>query len=636
MAKKKSLMDIAEEIVHPKKSETVLPDTTEMQQVADTDNELSMLMRMLPKGVDANEVIDYGFYEFNHRYWIQRKGYHFEPVSNFTMKVLYLIIGVQPKRIVEITNTRKKKVVIDFQIEDLISVDKFKARVEAQGNFLFEGQSRDLGRIKNKLFTLEKPSIEITTLGQYRTKFWAWANGLFTGKDFLPADEKGMVEYEGDNYYIPVFASTQAEDDEDLRNYRKFLHRVDSSATFEEWAKLFCEVYGDNGKMAVAFGLFSLFRDIVFEKTRCSPMLFLFGQRGSGKGTLANSLLYLFGVAQDPLMLGGASTVVGFMRKLGQFFNGIVWLDEYKNDIGEKKIESLKNIWDGIGYERGVKDGTNRTQTTPVRSAAILSGQEMPNVEPALFSRTMLLEFRNGDFSNESIDRFNALRAMEQKGITHATQEILSHREFFKAGFEKSFKEISSTLRTAFAGNEVVERQIINYAVLVATVMVLEEKLKLPFTSTQLLLQSEKLIRRQTTMMKASNEVQQFFEMMHFLAASKLVTEGVDYQIWKGFLKIRLATIMPLYREYSRRQGLKPMDRGTLQNYLAASAAYSEEESKNTSHRFRLLKNPTNASVFLHQQIIKNYGVDFHELEHGDGQLPDNQEVTPKDTENTF
>ena len=127
---------------------------------------------------------------------------------------------------------------------------------------------------------------------------------------------------------------------------------------------------------------------------------------------MANSLMALFGTPQDPLMLGGASTVVGFMRKLGQFSNAITWLDEYKNDIGEKKIESLKNIWDRVGYERGTKDQTNKTQTTPVTSSAIISGQEMPNVEPALFSRTVLCEFRASQRSQQEVNDFNTLRRM--------------------------------------------------------------------------------------------------------------------------------------------------------------------------------------------------------------------------------
>lgn len=594
----------------------------------DTDENydtISMLENLLPKGVEVKEVMEYGFYEHKNRYWMQRKGYEFESISNFTLCVLFLIKGVNAKRIVEITNVCGKKAVIDMSISDLISLDKFRERVESTGNFLFNGKATDLARIKGKLFNQEKPSQEISTLGQYRELFYTFGNGVYNGKDFIPIDDKGMIEYETtiaaedgtkkkakEHFYIPVFGSIQADDNEDLRNYRKFIHRP-TDVTFEKWAALMCKVYGDNGKIAIAFSIVALFRDFIQDKRKFTPMLFLFGQRGGGKGTMANSMLNLWGTPQDPLMLGGASTVVGFMRKLGQFTNAIVWLDEYKNDIDERKIESLKNIWDGIGYERGVKDGgSSKTQTSPVRSAAMLSGQEMPNREPALFSRTILLTFKqtNGRTQKE-IDNFNMLREWEENGITNCTLEILKHREYFKENFESRFAEVAKLLRGAFQ-TEVIERQILNHAVLIASVWTLSDKLKFPFSYIDLIKVSEKLIDAQRMMMRTANEVQQFFEMVSHLLSSHVIYEGDSVQFSAEFVYIRIKEIMPHYRQHCRLQGMKALDKGTLESYIEASESYCPDESK-TAKRFRKLQNPTSCRVFLHDQIIKLYGVDLRE-----------------------
>jgi len=600
-------------------------DTTQQEIDAFDDDDLKFLKSHLRRlGVDADEAIDYGFYEYRNRYWMLRRGDTFESVSNFTMKVLFLIVGANPKRIVEIKNVHGKATTLDFTIEDLISIEKFKARVEGQGNFLFEGKATDLARIKNSLFNKEKASVEISRLGQYKDRFFAWANGIYDGKNFYHVDDKGMVEVEKEHYYIPVFGSTRDGDDEDLRNYRRFIHREDAT-TFKEWAAQFVQVYGDNGKLGIGFFFFAIFSDIIFERTKAAPMLFLFGQRGSGKGTMANSLMALFGTPQDPLMLGGASTVVGFMRKLGQFSNAIVWLDEYKNDIGEKKIESLKNIWDRVGYERGVKDSSNRTQTTPVTSSAILSGQEIPNVEPALFSRTVLCEFKSMQRSQKEVNDFNTLRSMEDAGITNVTIEVLSQRENIKAEIFKSYAEVSTALRAALAEHEVIERQIINYGIMCAAIMVLEKRLELPFTSTEFIQQCEVYILRQNDMMKQSNEVQQFFEMVQYLLQNSLISGEKDIIMTKGLLKIRMVSIIGLYREHARRQGMRPMDRGTLMNYIQNSEAYRKEESKQSSHRFPGLHSPTSCTVFLHSEIKRLYGVDF-----GDNlQNVEDQEQTP-------
>lgn len=591
----------------------------------DHDEEYRQLRLALPTGVNIRDAIDYGFYEYKTRYWMRRPGDRFEPISNFTMRVLFLIVGANPKRIVEIRNVYGRSTTIDMAIEDLISLDKFKARVEASGNYIFEGKASDLTRIKTKLFDEEKPSVEVARLGQYKNKFFAFANGVFDGQNFLPVDDRGMVDCGGEHYYIPVFGSTRADDDEDLRNYRKFLHRP-SAVTFEQWARLFCEVYGENGQIGVSFFLFSLFSDLIFEKTKAAPMLFLFGQRGSGKGTMANSLLTLYGHPQDPLMLGGASTVVGFMRKLGQFNNAIVWLDEYKNDIGERKIESLKNIWDRVGYERGVRDSSNRTQSTPVTSSAIISGQEIPNVEPALFSRTVLCEFRAMQREAAEVERFNRLRGMEESGITNATLEALMYRSVLAEQFHPVFTEIAGCLRQAFQGEEVIERQIINYSILIACCRVLEPHLKIPFTWYNLLRVAERYIQRQRDMMNTANEVQQFFEMVGFLLSNGLIKYGKDVYVNSGVVMIRTISIIPLYREYSKRQGMRALDRGTLMNYMQNSPAYLEKESKQTSHRFPDLQSPTSATVFLRPDFIKLYGIDFAEI----SQDIENQQQTPE------
>jgi len=219
------------------------------QELDHLDDEYMTLKMALPKGVDIKQAIEYGFYEHKHRYWMRRGGdMRFESISNFTMKVLYLIEGANPKRIVEIRNVYGITRTIDMGIEDMISLDKFKFRVESLGNFIFEGKATDLTRIKTQLLNNERSAIEISRMGQYKNHFWAWANGIYTGTAWIPTDDRGMVEVDGQHYFIPVMSNTAADNDEDLRNYRKFLHR-EGSVTFKQWGDLFCTVYGENGRM---------------------------------------------------------------------------------------------------------------------------------------------------------------------------------------------------------------------------------------------------------------------------------------------------------------------------------------------------------------------------------------------------
>lgn len=596
----KSLTDLAERIIPSLDDEELYID----------DDEYQVLKTKLPRGVNIREALEFGFFEYKNRYWMRRKD-EFEPVSNFTLKVLYLIKGANPKRIVELTNFKNRKAVIDFAIEDLISLEKFKGKIESQGNFLFEGRSTDLGRIKNKLFSLEIASTEIHVLGWQKT-FWAFANGIYYQREWHPVDQNGMVVIKNEHYYIPYLGATTADDDEDLRNFRRFVH-VPSRNTVSDWSKLFVSVYGDNGKVGIAFCLYAIFSDIAYNITKGAPMLFLFGQKSSGKGSMASSMLSLFGVAQDQYMLGGASTVVGFMRRLAQFRNGLVWMDEYKNGLNDKIVESLKNVWDRIGYVRGVMDNTNKTKTTPVTSSAILSGQEMPNAEPALFSRVVLLEFNKSSRDQGAVERFDELRKMEDAGITNCAFEIMNARDTVQSDFLTLYSEIAAAFRAAFAGIDIVDRQIANCAIICAVFACVEKVIQLPFTASELMRIFEKITKRQVSMMKTADEVQQFFEAIEFLLSNGAIKNGRDVQISEEFVKIRMQVVYPHYREAGMRQKAKIIDKGTLQNYLENSAAYAAEQSKKSSHRFSDLANPTNCMVFPTKMINLLHGVDFME-----------------------
>ena len=356
------------------------PDVVQ-QELNNHDEEYYELRKKLPAGVDVEDAITYGFYEYRNRYWMRKAEDMFIPVSNFTMRVLYLIVGANPKRIVEISNVHKRRATIDFSIEDLISIEKFKARVESQGNYLFEGNAAHLARIKNKLYTLERPSIEIGRLGQYKDLFFVWANGIYTGTGFVPVDDKGMAEVNGEHYYIPVFGSTRADDDDDLRNYRRFLHR-ESATTFAEWTDLFVTVYGTNGYIGIGFYFFSVFSDLIFERTKAAPMLFLFGQRGSGKGTMANSLMTLFGHPQDPLMLGGASTV-----------GRVTQILLVNDDDRPAQVDLL--VYGPEGLVASPTKMQSQADVVPAIRDDVFSGYKLRTVKPG--STVAQLGFRSGD-----------------------------------------------------------------------------------------------------------------------------------------------------------------------------------------------------------------------------------------------
>ncbi|MBD9036218.1 MAG: hypothetical protein EGR33_07380 [Prevotella sp.] len=78
--------------------------------------------------------------------------------------------------------------------------------------------------------------------------------------------------------------------------------------------------------------------------------------------------------------------------------NALAHIDEYKNDLDPKVIEFLKGLWDGTGRSSMNMDLDKKKEVTAVDAGIILSGQEMPTADIALFSRLIFLQFPRSTF----------------------------------------------------------------------------------------------------------------------------------------------------------------------------------------------------------------------------------------------
>ena len=111
------------------------------------------------------------------------------------------------------------------------------------------------------------------------------------------------------------------------------------------------EVFGENASVAFCYLLATLFRDIIFRRTRHFPILNLFGEKGTGKTTLATSLQSFFLHGVDPPNLG-VTSVPAMNDRVSQAVNTLAVLDEYKNDLDIRKIAYLKGLWGGGGQTK--------------------------------------------------------------------------------------------------------------------------------------------------------------------------------------------------------------------------------------------------------------------------------------------
>lgn len=546
-----------------------------LKELQDKDDKFADVRSQLPKGVNAEDYFLHGFYEQDNAYYSVTKDGP-KMVCGFTIKVLYLVKSKSaPKRIVELKNQFGYATVLDLPTEAFVSIGAFKKAVESVGNFVFEGNDVDLTRLKKKLFREEKLTQEINMLGwQARGQFYAFSNGILNGK-WTPVDEYGIVEHDDKNYFLPYLSSIN-DDFSEYANEKKFVHH-EGGLTFAQWAPLMQRVYGDNGVLGMCFYVAALFRDFIFEQHNAFPLLYNFGQRQSGKSQFVDSFKWLFGKPQDSLSLENPSTVIGMVRTLASFCNGLVYLDEYKNTVDKKTIGLLKGLWDGFGRTTGVKSNDNQTKVTKPHSATIISGQDMPTIDNALFTRVIQLEFLPKD---RDYAAYEELKAKEKLGLTGITLEVLSQRPAVLELYRETYRVALDDLKQATAGEGIEDRMLQNMATILAPMLLLvhNEQLAFPVTVQGLYEIALGNVRRQHLQIAKSTDSSRFWDVFVGLASHKpnaLIVEGIDYRFQGDNLCLRLGNVHPPYLAQHRSQYNVPgLDKTTLDYYLKNDPAF--------------------------------------------------------------
>ena len=543
----------------------------------------------LPEHVDPKLYDKYGFYEDANCYYFNTNKGKLR-LSNFTMEPLFHVASyINAKRLYRITNEFGFSQVIEVPQKDLISLSGFKLRVESLGNFLFSGSDTELGKLKSYLYDMTKSCYEITQLGwQKEQGFFAWCNGIYNGK-FTPTDSNGIVKFHEDNYYLPASSSVYQNENTLFMNERRFRFN-EGTISFYHYTEQLVKVFGDPAMFGVCFYMATLFRDFIVAQFGFFPILNLFGPKGAGKTELAISLMQFFGhQAKGPNLTN--TTKAALADHVAMFSNSLCHIDEYKNNVEYEKVEFLKGLWDGTGRTRMNMDKDKKKETTNVDAGAVLSGQEMPNADIALFSRLIFLGFTKVEYDYEEKAWFNELKAMEKSGLTHITHEILSHREHFVKHFMDEYNNVCDLLKGVLDKVIIEDRIFRNWVIILASYKTLYSKVHLPFDNDLFYKRAAALMLRQNSETKKGNEVSIFWKIVEYLAMDGLIKEEVDFKImstvkfktdkidteWdmpKTLLLINHSRIFQLYRVHGNRTKDNILPLKTLEYYIQNSKEY--------------------------------------------------------------
>ena len=582
-------------------------------------------------------------------YSISDKGGIYE-WSNFTMKPLFHIKdSINPKRIFILQNIFGNKDLIEMKQEDLVSIAKFKQRVEGLGNYIWKAAERELTKLKSYLYEKTETAVMITQLGWQRQGFYAFGNGVFYNGKFLKVDDYGIVRInEIGNFYLPANSKIYRDDIKLFQFERRFVHLGFSAVSLSEFTEQMFKVFGDNGRVGFIFLLATLFRDIVTRSTRSFPILNLFGPKGSGKSELGHTLMSFFIIENVPPNIEN-STLPALNDTVAAVANALVHLDEYKNNLDISKNEFLKGLWDGTGRTRMNMDLDKKKETTSVDSGVIISGQEMPTADIALFSRLIFLTFSKCSFSEEEKREYQTLKKMRMQGMSHLTLEILKLRNKIEADFPEIYQKTITDMNEGLEDIVIEDRIMLNWVAPLTAFRCLEAYLHTSLTYKQMLGICVEGIKFQNAQCKQNNELAAFWNMVQYLVSEGEIIEGGDFRIeyvrhlktnlvnvnWgesRPVLYIQKTRLFMLYKKHGKAVGDTLLPEGTLKYYIKNCREYLGEKHGiryTVYHRGQVQyqkgqQNKEASTVqrsycFDYQKLVETYNINFEKASDTDG-----------------
>lgn len=620
------------------------------------------------KAADPREVNlrKYGFCEENGCYYgLTDKGD--VQWSNFTMRPLFHILDDErPRRLYEIKGAgSRKKQLVDMDMEELISIAKFRKKLEGLGNYIWKGNESDMITLKTYLYENTDSAKLIKQMGWNKDGFYAWGNGVYVDGAFRVADEYGIVATgEGESikyWFIPAAARTA--DAETYERQRNFIHRSLQRVKFGDYMRDFVQVNGDNGKIGLCYWIASIFRDIVTTSTRSFPILNLFGQPKTGKTEFGAALMAFFIIDNKAPNLKN-STPIALNDDVAYSSNALVHFDEYKNDIHPKMIEFLKGLYDGVGRTKMGGDAYSERKMTSVKSGIIVSGQEMPTADIALFSRCVFLPFTRTAFSLEEQKKWAQLVQVQKNGLTNLTLEVLDQRKRVQAKFLSTYAKTLDDI-ARIGGTSLAEPRIIeNWAKCLAAFRCVEDKLQFPFTYEDVLNIAIRGISKQNQLCGEGNELSHFWNTIMYLRDNGDIFERADYTIKRTYtiktdacertfkepreiLLLNTSRIFQQYKESARKSGDKVIPDNSLREYMKNCGCYFgvvkavrfismaggyENKRQEADGTTRQVYRVTRAMAFDYEQLKEKYGINLESLttsfDKSDDELMTDEETT--------
>lgn len=480
-----------------------------------------------------NDLEGFHFYRRgNHYYDLDAQG-HERDWSNFILKPLFLILDEKfPTRIFELVNEKGTRRTIELKQPDVTKLDRFREQVEGKGDYHFFENASHYEMLKAYMYAMTEEAVRVPKMGWNNIGergFYAFCNGIVYDGEWYEVDEYGIIHLENENFYLPA-SSKMHKHESFYINERRFLHAPKKEVSMAEYFGAVLKAYGNNGIITLCFYMATLFRDIIADTTRSFPLLNVFGKKGTGKTEFILTVLSLL-QRNHKISNLDSTTYYAMGDKCDEVCNSLVHFDEYKNGLSSKHIDFLKGAYDNAGRIKRSADGEHR-ESTSVDCGVILTGQEMPTTDSALFTRLIFLESTKSERTMQETEHFAELKKLRQCYPTNITVELVKLRGNFDAGWSKAWQRAIREIKNEVDVLQVQERIVNNWSIILATIYTLEPFLKnLPFSSKEVKALCIKGISNQQSKTIRTDELSIFWSLFNKARQLGEIKENQDYKI---------------------------------------------------------------------------------------------------------
>ena len=487
----------------------------EIDDYDDLEYELPKEVKIPFKELES-DIKNYGLFMANNKiYFTINKAdnykVNFVALSNFDIEILqHMSEEKHASLLIRMKNVMNNETIFDCPTETFNSLIRFKDVLSKHHNFIFKGKNDHLEKLYIYLSSKMGKGVKIDVPGfQLEAKFFLLNNLVITYDGELKTiDENGRYIQDNVHYYIPSANKIYKNNPYKFMQDKNFRH-IKNEIPFFEFMTQAAKVHRQHYISPILYGITSLFRDFVISKLNSFPILFLYGQGGTGKDELGRMVMSLTGVPQMPISLEAEiSTQKATMRMLAKFRNGIMMFSEYKRG-NQKQDGALKGIYDNIGYSIGTIESKFSTDYIPVEAGLILTGNEFPDSEP-LLQRLIWTQMDKNLFTQKEKEYMELHKKHMVNGMSEYAVEFLKHRKLVEDKFLDKYNEWSAILTKIFP--EVKVRIVNNLSVIAAIYDIFSDIVQFPFNKFEMIDNFKVGVEQQMKRINSTSVLAKFWE----------------------------------------------------------------------------------------------------------------------------